>query len=62
MRRALLAVAVLVTVLLARLDSDTTSFRDLLRWENVPALVVYMLVIWAVLLGVRRLFARRREA
>lgn len=62
MRKALLAVAVLVTAGLARLDSDTTSFRDLLRWENAPALAIYTLVIWAVLLGVRRLLAGRREA
>jgi hypothetical protein len=36
MRNALLPIAVLLAVLLARLDADATSFADLVRWENVP--------------------------
>jgi len=49
---AILLAAVLLTTLLARLDDGATSFRDIVRLENVPAFVGYTAVFYLVLLGV----------
>ncbi len=51
----LLALSFLLTVLLARLDNDATSFVDIARLENVPALIAYTLVFFVVLGGLQRL-------
>jgi hypothetical protein len=61
MRNALLPIAVLLAVLLARLDADATSFADLVRWENVPAFLIYTALFWLVLRATSFVFARAHD-
>ena len=55
--RAIVALA--LTLLLARLDQDVTSFGSLVRLENVPALLIYGAIIFGLVTvvgaGLRRL-------
>ena len=44
----------ILTLLLALLDRDVTSFGSLVRWENVPALVLYTLFFRLMIAGVTR--------
>lgn len=60
----LLFLCFLPTVLLARMDHDVTSFAEIVRWENVPALVLYTLLFRGILLSASvtsRLVARRAQ-
>ena len=64
-RQALLMfLCMLSTLLIARMDRDVSSFASIVRWENVPALVIYTLLFRGILLGApatSRAIARRAE-
>lgn len=48
----LLLLAFGLTLLLARMDQDVTSWASLVRWENVPALVIYTVIFRLLLAAV----------
>lgn len=47
----LLLLCFALTLLVARMDRDVDSFASLVRWENVPALVIYTVLFRLIVLG-----------
>ena len=55
---SLAAVSFVVVTMMARLDRDAQSFRDIVRWENVPAFAIYSLTLFLSLLFVTNVIAK----
>ena len=60
--RPALLLAVITTTLLARMDDEARSFLDIVRFENVPAFILYsaaLYVVFSLILGIAAGLRRR---